>query len=63
MKPCCSHPLPVEVVFHPSWWNRHAGIVFDEDFFYDPRRRVADEQRMERSLSVSCFNIPRELQS
>ncbi len=50
MKPCCSHPLPVEVVFHPSWWNRHAGIVFDEDFFYDPRRRVADEQRMERTL-------------
>jgi hypothetical protein len=42
--------LPVEVVFHPSWWHRHAGIDFDEDFFYDPRRRVADEQTMERVL-------------
>jgi hypothetical protein len=43
-------PLPVEVVFHPSWWHKNAGIVFDEDFFYDPRRRVEDERRMERTL-------------
>lgn len=42
--------LPCEIVFHPSWWNRHAGIVFDEDFFYDPRRRVEDERKMERVL-------------
>lgn len=42
--------LPVEVVFHPSWWNRNAGIVFDEDFFYDPRRRVEDERKMEQVL-------------
>ena len=43
-------PLPVEVVFHPSWWHRHAGISFDRDFFYDPRRRVEDERTMERIL-------------
>ncbi len=42
--------LPVEIVFHPSWWNRHAGIVFDRDFFYDPRRRVEDERKMEQIL-------------
>ena len=42
--------LPVEVVFHPSWWHRHAGIDFDEGFFYDPGRRVRDERRMERVL-------------
>jgi len=42
--------LPVEVVFHPSWWHRHAGIDFDEGFFYDPRRRVEDERRMEQVL-------------
>ena len=42
--------LPVEVVFHPSWWHRHAAIDFDEGFFYDPRRRVADERTMERVL-------------
>jgi hypothetical protein len=43
-------PLPVEVVFHPSWWHRHAGISFDEDFFYHPARRVEEERRMERVL-------------
>jgi hypothetical protein len=43
-------PLPVEVVFHPSWWHKHAGISFDEDFFYDPRRRVEDERKMEQAL-------------
>jgi hypothetical protein len=43
-------PLPVEVVFHPSWWHKHAGISFDHDFFYDPRRRVDDERKMERVL-------------
>jgi hypothetical protein len=42
--------LPVEVVFHPSWYNRHAGIVFDEDFFYNAERRVADERKMEQVL-------------
>jgi hypothetical protein len=42
--------LPVEVVFHPSWWHRQAGISCHEDFFYDPRRRVEDERRMEQVL-------------
>ena len=42
--------LPVDIVFHPSWWNRHTGICFDEDFFYHPARRVEDERRMEKEL-------------
>ena len=42
--------LPVEVVFAPEWWHRHAGICFDRDFFFHPARRVEDEQRMERVL-------------
>jgi hypothetical protein len=42
--------LPVEVVFHPSWWHRHAGITFDEDFFYHPAKRVEAERRMEQVL-------------
>lgn len=45
-----SRLLPVDVVFHPSWWNKHTGIVFDEDFFYHPVRRVEDERRMEKEL-------------
>lgn len=42
--------LPVDVVLHPSWWHRHAGITFDEDFFFHPARRVEDERKMERVL-------------
>lgn len=43
-------PLPVEVVFHPSWWHKNAGLSFDEDFFYHPARRVEDERKMEGVL-------------
>lgn len=42
--------LPVDVVFHPSWWNAHAGIDFDADFFYHPVKRVEAEQKMEQVL-------------
>ncbi|MCX6224938.1 MAG: hypothetical protein NTV01_09375 [Bacteroidia bacterium] len=45
-----SQMLPVDVVFHPSWWHRHAGIVFDEDFFYHPLKRVEAEKQMENLL-------------
>lgn len=42
--------LPVEVVLHPSWWHHHAGITFDEDFFFHPARRVEVERHMEQVL-------------
>lgn len=42
--------LPVEIVFHPSWWHRHYGLNFDEAFFFDPDRRVEDERTMRRAL-------------
>jgi len=42
--------LPVEVVFAPEWWHRHAGICFDRDFFFHPARRVEDERKMEQVL-------------
>lgn len=42
--------LPVEIVFHPSWWFKHTGITFDEDFFYNPLKRVESERRMEKEL-------------
>jgi uroporphyrinogen-III decarboxylase len=42
--------LPVEVVFHPSWWHRHYGITFREDFFFDPITRVACERAMRAAL-------------
>jgi len=35
--------LPVDIVLAPEWWNKHAGICFDRDFFFHPARRVEDE--------------------
>ncbi len=43
--------LPVQVVFHPSWWHRHYGMTFDEAFFFDPCRRVEDERKMRVALN------------
>jgi hypothetical protein len=42
--------IPCEVVFAPDWWHHHHGISFDHGFFFDPRRRVADERCMEAAL-------------
>lgn len=42
--------LPVEIVFHPSWWYKNAGITFDEDFFFNPLKRVESEKIMEKNL-------------
>ncbi len=42
--------LPVEVVFHPSWWYKHTGMTFDKDFFFNPKKRVESERRMELEL-------------
>jgi hypothetical protein len=42
--------LPADVVLQPSWWHAHAGITFDEDFFYHPTKRVESERRMEQVL-------------
>ncbi len=42
--------LPVEVVFHPSWWHRHYGLTFDQAFFFDPCRRVESERAMRAAL-------------
>lgn len=42
--------LPIEIIFHPSWWHKHTAISFDEDFFYHPLKRVESERRMEQEL-------------
>lgn len=39
-----------EVVFAPDWWHVNGEIDFDEDYFFDPERRVRDEMRMEEVL-------------
>jgi len=45
-----SEILPVDIVFHPSWWFKNAGIIFDQDFFYHPLKRVEVERSMEHEL-------------
>jgi len=42
--------LPVDVVFHPNWWHKHYDLSFDREFFYNPSRRVWQEQRMRQLL-------------
>jgi len=45
-----SAALPVDVVLHPSWWHENEGLCFDQDFFFNAKKRVECEQRMERAL-------------
>ncbi|TFG50994.1 MAG: hypothetical protein E4H40_00010 [Candidatus Brocadiia bacterium] len=45
-----SETLPVDIVLAPAWWFHNEGITFDEDFFYDPYRRVESERKMEQVL-------------
>jgi hypothetical protein len=42
--------LPAEIVLHSSWWFHREKIVFDEDFYFHPAKRVETERRMERAL-------------
>ncbi|MBM3334737.1 hypothetical protein FJY63_08755, partial [Candidatus Sumerlaeota bacterium] len=49
--------LPVEIVFHPGWWNRHCGIGFDEAFFFDPAKRVESERKMRALLHERFGNL------
>jgi hypothetical protein len=42
--------LAADVVLAPAWWSHNEGLTFDEDFFYDPARRVEAERRMEQTL-------------
>ncbi|MFC2075881.1 uroporphyrinogen decarboxylase family protein [candidate division KSB1 bacterium] len=43
--------IPVDVVFHPSWWHHHYGISFRESFFFDPETRISAESAMRRALA------------
>ncbi len=42
--------LPVDIVMAPAWWFHNASITFDEDFFYNPAKRVEAERKMENVL-------------
>ncbi len=40
----------VDITFHPSWWNKYAGIEFDERFFFDAEWRLERDRDMRRVL-------------
>lgn len=42
--------LPVEMVFHPNWWNRNCGIRFDEKYFFDTETRLECNRLMRQYL-------------
>jgi len=42
--------LHADVVFHPNWWNKNYGLTFEREFFFDPSRRVWQEQKMRQLL-------------
>jgi len=42
--------LPADIVLAPAWYFHNAGITFDEDFFFNPDKRVEAERTMEQVL-------------
>jgi hypothetical protein len=42
--------IPVDVVLAPEWWAKNANITFDEDFFFNPLKRVEVEKQTEKLL-------------
>ncbi|MFA5835727.1 MAG: uroporphyrinogen decarboxylase family protein [Bellilinea sp.] len=42
--------IPVELVFNPNWWNKTAGISFDQAFYLDPQVRIENDVIMRRVL-------------
>ena len=46
----------VDISFHPSWWHKHAGINFDEGFFFDAPRRVEFEFRLKDAEMIDEMN-------
>ena len=42
--------LAADIVLAPAWWFHNEGITFDEDFFYNPAKRVEVERKMEKIL-------------
>ena len=43
--------LPLDVVFHPNWWNRHYGLSFDWD------STTLNVESGKSSVCANCFTI------
>lgn len=42
--------IPYSVTFHPTWWNKNAGIDFSQPFFDDPEYRIDCDKRMRSTM-------------
>lgn len=43
--------IPLDVTFHPKWWHKNTGILFNRGFFFDnPHYRVEADMKMRRTL-------------
>lgn len=42
--------MKYDITFHPSWWHKHAGVEFTEDFFENPEYRMEADLKMRKVL-------------
>jgi methanogenic corrinoid protein MtbC1/uroporphyrinogen-III decarboxylase len=42
--------LPLGVGFYPDWWNKHYGISYDRNYYFDPETRIAARLEMDKRL-------------
>ncbi len=42
--------IPLGVGFYPDWWNKHYGISYDRDYYFDPETRIAARLEMDKRL-------------
>ena len=44
------HHIPLGVGFYPDWFNKHYGISFGREYYFDPEVRIAARMEMEKRL-------------
>lgn len=42
--------IPLGVGFYPDWFNKHYGISFGKEYYFDPEVRIAARMEMEKRL-------------
>lgn len=42
--------IPLGVGFYPDWFNKHYGISFGRDYYFDPEKRVQTRMTIEKCL-------------
>jgi methanogenic corrinoid protein MtbC1/uroporphyrinogen-III decarboxylase len=42
--------IPLGVGFYPDWWNKHYGISYDRNYYFDPETRIAARLEMDKRL-------------